>query len=107
MGKRKRNRLLDLERLCWRLGGASLEDVRKNLAVSLAERIVRDPMKREPCWTESLAVGSVSFVEKFEPADFSRRNTEIVETAAEGWALQESVIPYGLKTGPKKAAKAP
>jgi putative transposase len=107
MGARQRYRLLDLERLCWRLGGARLEEVRKNLEAGLAERIARDPMKREPCWTESLAVGSALFVEKFKPADFSRRNTEIVETATEVWSLQESVIPYGLQTGPKRAAEAP
>jgi putative transposase len=102
MGARQRYRVLDLERLCWRLGSASLEDVGKNLEESLAERIARDPMKRESCWTESLAVGGASFVEKFAPADFSRRKTQIVETAAEVWALQESVIPYRLKWSPEK-----
>ena len=78
----------------------------KNLEVSLAERIAGDQMKREGCWTESLAVGSAGFVEKFKPADFSRRETELVEAGGGAWALQESVLPYGQKTGPKNAANA-
>ena len=41
MGQRQRYRLLDLDRLCWRLRAADLDQVRKNLAVSLAERIAR------------------------------------------------------------------
>jgi hypothetical protein len=81
------------------------EEVRKNLEVSLAERMARDQMKREACWTESLAVGSAGFVEKFKPADFSRRETQIVEAGEGAWALQETATPYRQKTGPKIAAK--
>jgi hypothetical protein len=61
--------------------------------------------RREPCWTEGLAVGSVGFVERFKPADFSRRQTELVETATDVWALQETTIPYRQKTRPENAAK--
>ena len=64
MGSRKRYRVIDLERLCWHLRADNVEEVRKNLIASLAERIARDEVKREPCWTESLAVGSLGFVEK-------------------------------------------
>ena len=61
MGIRQRYRLIDVERLCWRLRADNVEEVRKNLIASLAERIARDEVKREPCWTESLAVGSLAF----------------------------------------------
>jgi hypothetical protein len=88
------------------LGTESLEEVRKNLEASLAERIACGQMKREACWTESLTVGSAGFVEKFKPADFSRRETEMVEAGGGAWALREVALPYGLKTGPKNAAKA-
>ena len=106
MGTRQRYRLIDLEQLCWRLGTASLEEVRGNLEACLAETIARDQMKREPCWTESLAVGGVSFLEKVRPQISSRRETEIVETGKDVWALQESPIPYGQKAGRKNGAKA-
>ncbi len=106
MGARQRYRVLDLERLCWRLRVARVEEVRKNLEVSLAERIAADQLQREACWSESLAVGSASFIEKLKPSDFSRRETEMVETAAGVWALQEASIPYSAKTAPKNASKA-
>ncbi len=91
--------MIDLEQLCWRLGTASLEQVRGNLESCLAGSVVRDQRKREPCWTESLAVGGVSFLEKVRPQIFLRRDTEIVETGKDVWALQESPIPYGQKAG--------
>ena len=64
MGSRQRYRLIDVERLCWRLGAGTVEEVQKSLIASLAERIARLEVIREPCWTESLAVGSLGFVEK-------------------------------------------
>ena len=66
-----------------------------NLEASLAERIGRDQMKREPCWTESLAVGSAEFVERIKPLILSRLDTEIIEQSAERWVLQEAATAYG------------
>jgi hypothetical protein len=41
-----------------------------------------------------------------KPADFSRRQTELVETATDVWALQETTIPYRQKlTGKKRDPK--
>lgn len=94
MGTWRRNRVLDLERLCWRLGTGSLEEVRRNLEVSLAERIAGDRLKREPCWTEGLAVGSASFLEENQACILRRRKTEIVPTANDVWALQEEPLSY-------------
>jgi hypothetical protein len=42
--------------------------LRANLNVSLADWIARDRVRREPCWTESLAVGSRGFVGAHGPA---------------------------------------
>jgi hypothetical protein len=55
-----------------------------------AERIARDEVKRQACWTESLAVGSQGFVERIQPLVQSRRETEVVAAAGNGWALQEA-----------------
>ena len=66
----------------------------------------RDQMKREPCWTESLAVGSAGFVEKIKPQILSRRDMAISEQGEERWVLQEAVGPgYGQKRGSKSPAK--
>ena len=62
-------------------------------------------MKREPYWTESLAVGSAGFVEKIKPLILSRRETETEESDEGLWVLKEREIPYGQKTGSKNAAK--
>lgn len=106
MGKRQRYRLLDLERLCWRLSTDRLEEVRTHLDFTLQQAIDEDQLKREVCWTESLAVGSLSFVERTKPLILSRRETEIVEQSSNLWALKESEIPYGRnrprKSPPKK-----
>jgi hypothetical protein len=41
MGKRQRYRLLDVERLCWRLGTGDLQEVRDHLAALLEQAITR------------------------------------------------------------------
>ena len=106
MGTRCRYRLIDLERLCWRLRANSLEEVRSNLTASLAEMIAQEQVKREAHWTESLAVGSRRFVEEAQPRAINRLETEIVETAQAVWVLKEAELPYGQKTGSKNACKA-
>ena len=105
MGRRQRYRLLDLERLCWRLGTDQLDKVRTVLDVTLKERLARDLMKREARWTESLAVGSRAFVEKIQPLILSRRETEIMEPSTGTWVLQESAVAYGAKTDLENACK--
>ena len=89
MGRRKRYRLIDLERLGWRLGADNVEEVPKSLIASLAERIARNEVIREPCWTESLAVGSLGFVEKVKPLILFRRKTEMVSTADDVRAMDK------------------
>jgi hypothetical protein len=100
--------MVDVERLCWRLRAGSVDELRQNLAASLAEKIAQGDAKRESCWTESLAVGSVGFLEKVKPLILSRRETEIVVESADKntWSLQEERLPYGQKSGLKNAAKA-
>lgn len=107
LGIRQRYRLVDFERLCWRLRVDRLEEVRKHLEADLAERITRGEVHREECWTESLAVGSLGFVKAAQPLILSRPKTEIAEQANLAlWTLQEAGVPYGQKTGLKKASEA-
>ena len=103
MGERKRNRLLDVGRLCWRLGTDDLGAVRKNLKASLAEALAREQVGREPCWTESLVVGSTGFVKAMQPLVLSRQETEIVEAPDGVWSLRDPEASYGKETGPNRA----
>jgi len=105
MGQRQRYRVLDLDRLCWRLQTDSLEEVRKNLEAALAEQIAQEQFKREPCWTEGLAVGSAGFLERIRPLILSRQETELVPQDSETWILREAALPYGAKTSSKSSPK--
>ena len=88
MGLRRRNRLLDLEKLLWLLRTSDVEQFRKHLEVSLQERIAQDQMKREAKWTESIAVGGQDFVERLEAEARNRQRLEVV--AEDGtWMLRE------------------
>ena len=107
MGHRQRYRLLDFDRLCWRLRTADVEQVRKNLEASLDERIARGRFKLEPCWTQSLAVGSRKFVEMVRPLAVARCETEISEAANNRWVLQEAALPYGQEMMPEIVCKGP
>jgi len=106
MGRRQRYRLLDLDRLCWRLDAPDLSSLREHLEATLLETMAGDEMKREACWTESLAVGGAGFLERIKPLILSRQETEIVEQEPGLWVLKECEEPYSLESGPKNAAKA-
>jgi putative transposase len=105
IGQRRRYRLLDLERLCWRLRTDDLSEVRGNLDRALEEAIARELVKREPIWTESLAIGSAGFLERIKPLLLTRRETEIIDTAEGLSVLQEAGVPYGQESQPKSGAK--
>ena len=106
IGQRQRYRLMDLERLCWRLRTDSVPELGKNLEAALRQPIAQGQLKREPCWSEGLAVGSAGFLEKIKPLILSRQETEVVPTEGEIWVLQESPVPHNPKRGLKNAAKA-
>jgi putative transposase len=101
MGLRRRYRLVDLERLCWRLGTADLGQVRRQLDSVLAETMARQEFRREPIWTESLAVGSAAFVEKVKPLVLSRRETEVIQGADGMNVLRESPVRYRTENEPE------
>ena len=89
------------ERLCWRLGTAELGQVRRQLESALAETMAREESKREPIWTESLAVGSAAFVEKIKPLVLSRRETEVIQGADGMNVLRESPVRYRTENEPE------
>jgi hypothetical protein len=97
--------LLDWERLAWRLGTASLADVGENLSALLEEAIANDQARRQACWTESLAVGSMGYLEAIRPRIRSRRENELVETTENVWALREPARPYGAEAAGKRPGK--
>lgn len=105
MGLRQRYRLVDPERLAWRLATREIEEVQRNLDRALNRQIAQENLVREACWTESLAVGSAPFLARTQPLIRSRRETRIVEEDSDLWVLKESPTAYGVETGPKSAPK--
>lgn len=103
MGQRQRYRVLDLDRLCWRLQADTLREVRHHLEAALREQIAQEQFKREPCWREGLAVGSADFLERIRPLILSRQETELIQHDQEIWVLQEGAVPYSAKVGSKNA----
>jgi putative transposase len=95
VGERQRYRLLDVGRLCQRLGAGSVVELRGNLEVALSQRIAAGQLVREGCWTESLAVGSAGFCAAVEPDAILRREMGVEEATPGLWALRESPVPYG------------
>ena len=83
MGQRQRYRLLDLDRLCWRLQADSLVEVRNNVEAALRDQIAQEQYKRQPFWTEGLAVGSTGFLERIRPLILSRQETELIQQDGE------------------------
>ena len=67
------------------------------------EFLLQEQLKRDPCWTESLAVGSAGFLERIRPLILSRQETELVPKEQEVWVLQESVA-LRSKNGLEKRA---
>ena len=104
MGHRRRCRLLDLDRLCWRLGG-DLAQVRQQLEFGIQDRLVRDELRRIEYWSRSLAVGSRSFLERTQELIFSRAETEIVEWSRDICVLREDLPPYTVKSATKIVPK--
>jgi len=101
MGHRRRYRLLDLDRLLWRLDGLSMEELRSSLDAALLEAMAREDLKRQAAWTESLAVGSRAFVQEAQGWMHTRRETEMISHPQDTWILRELPIPYIAKLGPK------
>jgi len=68
------------------------------------EAISEDKCRREPAWTESVAVGSKDFVGAIEKATVHRRRFETEDLGSDAWALRESAEEYDALEA-KKAAR--
>ena len=104
MGIRSRYRILDLDRLAWRLGVDSIQDLRQNLEFEVCRRIAVQQTLREPWWTESLAVGRPSFLLGGHIGIGPRRKASVVPVSPDCWALQEESMAYKV---PRRRSDTP
>lgn len=100
MGSRRRNGLLDTEKLLWLLRASDMGEFRRNFQASLAEAIINGELKRQAQWIESIAVGDRAWVEEIERRIRGRQEMSVEEVGA-GWVLKEE---YGSVFALKKRA---
>ena len=93
VGLRKRFRILNVDRLMQLFGNPDLDRFREQYVWSIQERLGKDHAKREPKWTESIAVGSRVFVGQIEAQIKGRQSLEI-QGDGESWTLTESAGAY-------------
>jgi putative transposase len=94
-GVRRRYGVVD-QRECLRLlGGPSLAEFRANYDALIQDALAKDAMARQPQWTESIAVGSRSFVEAMAQTVSHRQHLDFSPVGENAWVLREEP-PTGL-----------
>jgi putative transposase len=98
-GQRQRYRILEREELLRLAGINTLEAFREWYLAELnvAMRGGRS-RRREPHWTESIAVGSEAFVRKIAGLTRDRKKLEIKEWAESAWYVRDSAADYDTAT---------
>ncbi len=98
MGRRKRNRFLDMEKLLWLLRCSTVGKFRQHFNAALEEAIVHQELERQAKWTEAIAVGHRAFVEAVEQQIRWRQRMSVAEQDG-SWVLSEE---YGSIFAPEK-----
>jgi len=93
MGRRQRYCLLDLDEILRMHGGVSQEAFAANYDAGIRAAVGRGALPRDPIWTESIAVGAASFVQKVRQQTRHRVEYEVQSDAAGNWALRETPAP--------------
>ncbi len=113
VGSRRRYRLLAIDRLLEALGGLRREEFREMYTHGLNRALEGEKSGLPLCtyrpeWSQSLAVGSRSFVEDVQKEYRDRCSLEIKGIPYEGgkgeqiWTLREVATSYSSKTSPEK-----
>lgn len=98
VGRRKSYRILNLERLLESLGGTTEHALRQWYEGAVEERIAVRQFQREAHWTESLVVGSATFVRRTTREYSNRRTLDIEQFSGadgRGWLAREPRASYG------------
>jgi putative transposase len=91
---RRKNVLIDYERLRWLLGSDSYDQLKRSHEGWVEEHLGDGTKGRQDEWTGSIAVGSRSFIESVkERLGFRVKGRDIIESG-EGYQLRESPSPY-------------
>lgn len=94
MSGKQRYRLIANEKLAEVLGVTSPEEISAMRQRSINTMLKRDNLHRQKKWTESIAVGSESFVETVKDNLGTRAKSRIAHQGNDNYQLRETVDPY-------------
>ena len=94
VGTRERYKVLDMETLLTRYDSPSQDQFRSNYRDAIAKAIEDSQLKREPIWTESIAIGDESFVRRIEDDTENRVDLIVESSPNDRWTIKESPTPY-------------
>lgn len=104
-GSRKRYRVLDRAALVAALApGQRWEDVSKHYEETVQRALQEEHLKREACWTESLAVGGRTFIEQVRSRIPNRMELETVQDNGV-WLVREAPGAYSAFSASKRGSK--
>ena len=102
VGTRTRYRLLDLDTLPKLLGRPDLASFREEYRLLIRNAIAQRELHREKRWTESIAVGNRSFIEKVKSLLGFRAKGRKVKEVGKGFQLWEGPARYNALFGAEK-----
>ena len=95
VGEKTRYRLLDVDRVLELLGKPNLESFRIEYRTRIQCAIAEKRLKREKCWTRSIAVGGKAYVTEIATAiRYDRLRPRIEEREDGSWAVWDPCFDY-------------
>jgi hypothetical protein len=100
VGDRKRYRLVDRERLVELTQAGSMQAFERDYADAAAEVLARGGLRREPKWTQSIAVGDEEYVLAIADKLRGRAKLKVTETDDGVWTVADCTVadPLGGAT---------
>ena len=90
-----------MDKLLELVGTDSREEFARDYAAALEDALDRDGLRREPHWTEAIAVGSREYVAAIDDQIKRRIRTKLSETHDGAWTVREPDPAYGQIPGTK------
>ena len=92
---RKRKSIIDFDRLMDLLGFDDYDDLKDAHSRWVDSEMLADNRDKETKWTQSIAVGSRTFIEKMkEPLGFRATGRKVI-CGNDTFELREAITPYG------------
>lgn len=101
-GTRSRYRLLDMDAVLRWVGATDRVAFQEEYLRDIDQAIRQGELERNPAWTESVAVGSKSFVDRVA-AEIRRDRLDFQESSEGIWTVRESSNPYNAFSGVENA----